>query len=423
VTLTFGLRKPKSGNEFNALSPGIRMFGNRFANDLTNLQRTLSETLFNPETLVDKSEWIQDEARNNCALCTQSFGMLRRRHHCRVCGEVMCSSCTVFKVLGGEHEAVKIRVCKICLDRATHTNPVNTKKHSQDQHEQQKGDSIPDAKELKRTFLTSCSTNNIVNYSESNTIDKGSNSRGSSRGSTNSSRSSSGPENSTLMSQSTSSFMASYANFDLLAALSISSSTANNSFTGSVLPMMDSSRRPARMTRRIHYFNDELEEMCLLAMETLVCPMASIRTQHFELIHYFENNSEGLPRSLPTFRRMASQGKPCIVLDAAKEQVIPSESKKTIKLPFFVGIPLFLDGEVIGDLCVADIDPRESIEMKEVDVLMVLAQTISQHFNSTEFMSDLVKFKSQPEDPVYKNTTNTIQQSLLPQVSTKEFMF
>jgi hypothetical protein len=61
--------------------------------------------------------------------------------------------------------------------------------------------------------------------------------------------------------------------------------------------------------------------------------------------------------------------------------------------------------------------------MKEVDVLMVLAQTISQHFNSTEFMSDLVKFKSQPEDPVYKNTTNTIQQSLLPQVSTKEFMF
>ena len=52
---------------------------------------------------------------------------------------------------------------------------------------------------------------------------------------------------------------------------------------------------------RIHYFNEDMEEICMLAMETLACPMAGIRTEDFELVRYYDGKpAPGLPRSLPT---------------------------------------------------------------------------------------------------------------------------
>ena len=39
-------------------------------------------------------EWIKPEIVNNCEACQASFGIFRRKHHCRYCGHVFCDSCT-----------------------------------------------------------------------------------------------------------------------------------------------------------------------------------------------------------------------------------------------------------------------------------------------------------------------------------------
>jgi hypothetical protein len=40
-----------------------------------------------------KEQWVADEHAPCCTHCLKKFSLTRRRHHCRCCGEVFCSSC------------------------------------------------------------------------------------------------------------------------------------------------------------------------------------------------------------------------------------------------------------------------------------------------------------------------------------------
>ncbi|CAH1795057.1 unnamed protein product [Owenia fusiformis] len=62
-----------------------------------------------------KSRWQEDNDANICVLCNQKFNQIRRKHHCRQCGRVLCSKCCYAKMplpqLGyGDAE----RVCDFC---------------------------------------------------------------------------------------------------------------------------------------------------------------------------------------------------------------------------------------------------------------------------------------------------------------------
>ena len=52
--------------------------------------------------------WVPDTAVSRCYDCNVVFGWLNRKHHCRVCGRVFCSSCTAYfgKVPSLLHEHV-----------------------------------------------------------------------------------------------------------------------------------------------------------------------------------------------------------------------------------------------------------------------------------------------------------------------------
>lgn len=44
--------------------------------------------------LDQRPSWVPDHQRKVCFVCFKSFGLVRRhRHHCRMCGEVMCARC------------------------------------------------------------------------------------------------------------------------------------------------------------------------------------------------------------------------------------------------------------------------------------------------------------------------------------------
>ncbi|TYZ59159.1 hypothetical protein PybrP1_006409 [[Pythium] brassicae (nom. inval.)] len=56
--------------------------------------------------------WEDDAGVKSCCRCAGAFSLLKRKHHCRHCGRVMCSDCSVFRYF--EVSRKKHRVCTVC---------------------------------------------------------------------------------------------------------------------------------------------------------------------------------------------------------------------------------------------------------------------------------------------------------------------
>ena len=77
-------------------------------------------------SLEDRQDWMPDQLCKQCHGCEAPFTVFRRRHHCRLCGQVFCSSCSASFV---QVEDSTLRSCARCFeeweqsqigDKATH---------------------------------------------------------------------------------------------------------------------------------------------------------------------------------------------------------------------------------------------------------------------------------------------------------------
>ena len=59
--------------------------------------------------------WIPDTEAASCMICDAKFTLVRRRHHCRACGQVLCSLCCSEKFALSHMDGKEGRVCKPCL--------------------------------------------------------------------------------------------------------------------------------------------------------------------------------------------------------------------------------------------------------------------------------------------------------------------
>ncbi|XP_042239198.1 FYVE, RhoGEF and PH domain-containing protein 4-like isoform X3 [Homarus americanus] len=57
---------------------------------------------------------IRSDSVTKCMLCSSQFTMVRRKHHCRACGEVVCSKCSGFKASLAYESGKSVRVCRDC---------------------------------------------------------------------------------------------------------------------------------------------------------------------------------------------------------------------------------------------------------------------------------------------------------------------
>lgn len=58
--------------------------------------------------------WIPDNMTNNCMQCNQKFSLIKRRHHCRACGQLLCSNCCCLKAKLEYMGEVEARICIQC---------------------------------------------------------------------------------------------------------------------------------------------------------------------------------------------------------------------------------------------------------------------------------------------------------------------
>lgn len=59
--------------------------------------------------------WIPDSGVSMCQTCASGFSILRRRHHCRLCGKVCCGPCSGYQLPIGYDGGANGRVCVECF--------------------------------------------------------------------------------------------------------------------------------------------------------------------------------------------------------------------------------------------------------------------------------------------------------------------
>ncbi|XP_063705751.1 zinc finger FYVE domain-containing protein 9 [Culicoides brevitarsis] len=58
--------------------------------------------------------WVPDNMTNNCMQCNTKFSLIKRRHHCRSCGQLLCSACCCMKAKLEYMEDQEARICIQC---------------------------------------------------------------------------------------------------------------------------------------------------------------------------------------------------------------------------------------------------------------------------------------------------------------------
>ncbi|KAL8278325.1 hypothetical protein RQP46_009217 [Phenoliferia psychrophenolica] len=65
---------------------------------------------------LSKEYWIRDESSKECFDCQTVFTSFRRKHHCRICGQIFCSRCASNIISSARFGSQGVvRVCNLCL--------------------------------------------------------------------------------------------------------------------------------------------------------------------------------------------------------------------------------------------------------------------------------------------------------------------
>ncbi|KAF8079063.1 hypothetical protein FPV67DRAFT_1467356 [Lyophyllum atratum] len=67
---------------------------------------------------LSRDYWMDDENCKECYDCKSVFSTWRRKHHCRICGQIFCSRCASNIIKGSRfgHDGM-VRVCNLCLEK------------------------------------------------------------------------------------------------------------------------------------------------------------------------------------------------------------------------------------------------------------------------------------------------------------------
>jgi hypothetical protein len=109
-----------------------------------------------------KAPWKSDKSATTCRVCNGEFSpVLRRKHHCRECGEVVCDPCSP-KEIPATGYSTSERACNPCVDAYKHTSVYPVEKVSELCEQYKQLDSGSTAKALTAAKLVLDLTKKVV---------------------------------------------------------------------------------------------------------------------------------------------------------------------------------------------------------------------------------------------------------------------
>ncbi|RHZ23847.1 hypothetical protein DYB31_009586 [Aphanomyces astaci] len=118
VMLSLALQRQPSLLDFGFKNPAEDLVL-RFAKGYRAGLRRTSAALPSSLRIADTGSWVRDQDRPACSVCARAFHpLVRRRHHCRKCGEVVCFQCSnLFNTLDQQSSsaAPDVRLCNRCV--------------------------------------------------------------------------------------------------------------------------------------------------------------------------------------------------------------------------------------------------------------------------------------------------------------------
>lgn len=79
---------------------------------------------------VTRAVWVPDAMTKDCMICAQRFSAFVRKHHCRQCGRVVCSSCSPhrldLRLADSQRESKPERTCNECFQQHKKDQPAKS---------------------------------------------------------------------------------------------------------------------------------------------------------------------------------------------------------------------------------------------------------------------------------------------------------
>ncbi|TMW60014.1 hypothetical protein Poli38472_000056 [Pythium oligandrum] len=110
----------------------MNAFFKKYMETLRDIAVLMDSKRISSHEMLSKNNWVPDSLRKSCYVCTRSFGATRHRHHCRMCGEVVCKKCLVVRQIAvaegqGAATMTKLKVCMFCVQKTRTLNNVTPK--------------------------------------------------------------------------------------------------------------------------------------------------------------------------------------------------------------------------------------------------------------------------------------------------------
>ncbi|EQC33674.1 hypothetical protein SDRG_08778 [Saprolegnia diclina VS20] len=86
---------------------------------ISDISGTLITKHLSEQTLLNKNEFSKDG--HCCFICLTKFTMLRRKQHCRICGDVVCGKCSNMKTVRQNGQNKEVRICLQCTSASTNS--------------------------------------------------------------------------------------------------------------------------------------------------------------------------------------------------------------------------------------------------------------------------------------------------------------
>lgn len=177
--LQTGLRQEKKdwNPSFHTVKP--RKKEERCSVQASKTQRAMAAT--------SSVRWVLDHEINNCSQCHDEFSLIRRKHHCRVCGKLFCAECSAFKLLipttkliqhpnGTDDNRAPLRTCSHCA-RSLHHVQEDLRKLLAKAHAETIVERLSPERYLNRPFSSSLqseikkATHTLWNFTSDNIVE------------------------------------------------------------------------------------------------------------------------------------------------------------------------------------------------------------------------------------------------------------